>query len=192
MESGVGNNPYGVEVGGHLASYPTMAAGIQAAANLLLTATQYSSIRSALRGGDPNAIASAITASPWNTSNSAYYAAQFTQAGFTIDLSTVPGSAGASSGAADASPAAQISPLQRLQQIEALLGGVSGIPVAGTSTPAGLSLGEAAVQSATTAGAGIAGGLLTGLGPVLVAGAIIIVALGLGFMGVQRLLPSAA
>lgn len=109
IESGVGNNPYGVTVKNSagqwvLATYPTLQAGVQAAATLLLTAPQYSSIRAAVRTGDPNAVASALVASPWNTPGSPTYSAWFTQQGYHIDLSSVPGSAG-QAGPTPASPA---------------------------------------------------------------------------------------
>lgn len=117
LESGVNNNPYGMTsptatpTGGasyttpiknsdgsttYLNGYRTLAAGVQAAANNLLTNPVYSSIRAALRTSDPNAVASALVASEWNTPNSAYYANGFTAAGFHIDLSSVPVAVGSS------------------------------------------------------------------------------------------------
>lgn len=101
IESGVGNNPYGVTVKNAsgswvLATYPTLQAGVQAAARLFLTAPQYAPLRAATRTGDPNAIASALVASPWNTPGSPTYSSWFTSLGYHIDLSSVPGSLPAS------------------------------------------------------------------------------------------------
>jgi hypothetical protein len=234
LESGVGNNPYGVESSpGVLATYSRMQAGVQAAANLLLTSPSYSGIRSALTTGEPTAVASAIVASPWNTPNSAYYASGFTAAGIPVDLSTVPVT-GTSTSYTEPSPAAQTSVFSSIAQwlgisssttlttaladeaatkygaananvgSEAYSGAVNSfltaiLPYVGQAAGnVPLSL-NAAGQNPTTVAAGAQAGQTKGslipnwgayisdLGIALV---IIVAALALGFMGVQRLLPA--
>ncbi len=65
-ESGVGNNPYGVEVNGVRAVYGTWEQGVAAAAQLIRSAPWYSGIRAAIPSGNASTVAQAILVSPWN------------------------------------------------------------------------------------------------------------------------------
>jgi hypothetical protein len=173
LESGVGNNPYGVTDGnGHLLTFASLQAGVQAAATLLLTSSNYSSVRAAVRTGDPNAVASALVASPWNTPGSPYYASGFTAAGYHIDLSTVPAAPNGNAGGATG-------PSYR---------GQGSGTVAQNTAPDSTSSNTSSVQSL----AGSAAGAVLGFIPqAAVSLAILAVVLVLAFMGAQRLLPAA-
>lgn len=73
VENGDNNNPFGVtgrtaSGGQYLIQYPTLADGVRAAAQLLLTSPTYASTRRALEAarGNPAAAGQAIVESPWN------------------------------------------------------------------------------------------------------------------------------
>ncbi len=86
-ESGVNNNPYGLTNGrGQLYSYPTVQAGVQAAADWLLNpSSPYGGVRTAIKSGNAQTIANAIAASPWGPSG--YYASAWPKLG--LPLTTV-------------------------------------------------------------------------------------------------------
>lgn len=80
-ESGTGNNPLGMTVGGKLVIYSTPIAGIDAAAARVKTLSYYKGIVASLDGGSIRDQALAIIASPWNAPGSPYYTHQFSDCG---------------------------------------------------------------------------------------------------------------
>lgn len=64
-EQGGNNNTLGVTVGGVLQKYPSMRAGIKAAANIIRTSPLYADFRASLNGGTHREQATAWVRSPW-------------------------------------------------------------------------------------------------------------------------------
>jgi len=100
-ESGGNNNPLGmtaqrgsgapvgqwISANTYLIKYATPTAGIDAAAAHLKTSTYYHGIIGSLASGSASQQAMAIIASPWNATNSTYYANAFSKAGLLGNLS---------------------------------------------------------------------------------------------------------
>ena len=122
------NNPYGVTVGGQLASYPSLQAGVDAAAQLLRTAPQYRGVQAVLPSGNAQAIADAIVASPWaaqpGQSYSVYYAQTWPKLGLSV---SAPGS-----GASHAAPPS------RAGGPPPVAGATGSAPISGAANPPSL------------------------------------------------------
>lgn len=169
---GSNNNPYNVEVGGKVATFPTLQAGVSAAAQLIRSASWYQDIRTAITTGNPATIAKAIIGSEW---------CKGCYNGTTGGANLVAIAGQASAGEAPAASAAPTSPWQQalaaLQDWEALLGGVGGTTVSGQSGPAAA---QVAAGSASVAASGLSwltGQLASGIGASLLAAAIAILPL---------------